>query len=64
MRRGTLTQLNRGEGRHSVARVVFGGRRGEPRQRYREGQEDQLGALGLVVANQNRLGVIPQDAKK
>jgi TnpA family transposase len=64
MRRGTLTQLNRGEGRHSVARVVFGGRRGELRQRYREGQEDQLGALGLVVANQNRLGVIPQDAKK
>jgi TnpA family transposase len=24
-------------------------RRGEVRQRYREGQEDQLGALGLVV---------------
>jgi TnpA family transposase len=49
MRRGTLTQLNRGEGRHSVARVVFSGKRGELRQRYREGQEDQLGALGLVV---------------
>jgi TnpA family transposase len=48
MRRGTLTQLNRGEGRHSVARVVFSGKRGELRQRYREGQEDQLGALGLV----------------
>jgi TnpA family transposase len=28
MRRGTLTQLNRGEGRHSVARVVFSGKRG------------------------------------
>jgi hypothetical protein len=28
---------------------VFHGRRGELRQRYREGQEDQLGALGLVV---------------
>jgi len=42
-------QLNRGEGRHSVARVVFSGKRGELRQRYREGQEDQLGALGLVV---------------
>ena len=27
MRRGTLTQLNRGEGRHSVARIVFGGKR-------------------------------------
>ena len=37
MRRGTLTQLNRGEGRHSVARVVFSGKRGELRQRYREG---------------------------
>jgi len=49
MRRGTLTQLNPGEGRHSVARVVFSGKRGGLRQRYREGQEDQLGALGLVV---------------
>jgi len=48
-RRATLIQLNRGEGRHSLARVVFHGKRGELRQRYREGQEDQLGALGLVV---------------
>jgi TnpA family transposase len=48
-RRGTLSQLNRGEGRHSLARAVFHGKRGELRQRYREGQEDQLGALGLVV---------------
>ena len=48
-RRGTLTQLNRGEGRHSVARAVFHGKRGELRQRYRAGQEDQLGALGLVL---------------
>ena len=47
--RSTSTQLNRGEGRHSVARTVFHGQRGEVRQRYREGQEDQLGALGLVV---------------
>jgi hypothetical protein len=45
----SCTQFNRGEGRHSVARVVFSGKRGELRQRYREGQEDQLGALGLVV---------------
>jgi hypothetical protein len=29
--------------------VVFHAKRGELRQRYREGQEDQLGALGLVV---------------
>src|SRR5262245_17792113 len=48
-RRRTLTQLNRGEDRHKLARAVFHGRRGELRQRYREGQEDQLGALGLIV---------------
>jgi TnpA family transposase len=48
-RRRTLSQLNRGEGRHSLGRAVFHGKRGELRQRYREGQEDQLGALGLVV---------------
>src|SRR5512132_3753491 len=34
---------------HQLARVIFHGKRGELRQRYREGQEDQLGALGLVV---------------
>ena len=48
-RRRILTQLNRGEGRHELARIIFHGKRGELRQRYREGQEDQLGALGLVV---------------
>ncbi len=48
-RRRIATQLNRGESRHSLARAVFHGRKGELRQRYREGQEDQLGALGLVV---------------
>ena len=48
-RRDTLIQLNCGEGRHSVARAVFHGKRGEMRQQYREGQEDQLGALGLVL---------------
>lgn len=48
-RRRILTQLNRGEGRHELARTIFHGKRGELRQRYREGQEDQLGALGLVV---------------
>ena len=48
-RRWTLTQLNRGEDRHKLARAVFHGKRGELRQRYREGQENQLGALGLVV---------------
>jgi TnpA family transposase len=49
LRRETLVQLNRGEGRHGLSRVVFHGQRGELRQRYREGQEDQLGSLGLVV---------------
>jgi len=48
-RRRILTQLNRTESRHSLARAVFHGQRGQLRQRYREGQEDQLGALGLVV---------------
>lgn len=48
-RRATLIQLNRGESRHSLARAVFHGKRGELHQRYREGQEDQLGSLGLVV---------------
>jgi TnpA family transposase len=48
-RRRILTQLNRGEGRHALARVTFHGQKGELRQRYREGQEDQLSALGLVV---------------
>jgi hypothetical protein len=37
------------KGRHQLARIIFHGKRGELRQRYREGQEDQLGALGLVV---------------
>ena len=32
-----------------MARAVFQGKRGELRQHYREGQEDQLGALGLVL---------------
>ncbi|WP_257296117.1 Tn3 family transposase [Endozoicomonas sp. YOMI1] len=54
-RRRILNQLNRGEARHAVARVarvaraICHGQRGEIRKRYREGQEDQLGALGLVT---------------
>ncbi len=32
-----------------MARDIFHGKRGELRQRYREGQEDQLSALSLVV---------------
>lgn len=48
-RRRILTQLNRGESRNGLGRATFHGQRGEIRKRYREGQEDQLGALGLVV---------------
>jgi len=46
-RRRILTQLNCGESRHSLARAIYYGKRGELHQSYREGQEDQLGALGL-----------------
>lgn len=48
-RRRMSSQLNLHEERHRLARRVFHGQRGQLRQRYREGQEDQLGALGLVV---------------
>ena len=48
-RRRILTQLNRHEDRHKLARATFHGQRGEIRKRYREGQEDQLSSLGLVV---------------
>ena len=43
-RRRILRQINRGEGRHSVARAVFFGKRGELRQHYKEGQEDHSSA--------------------
>jgi TnpA family transposase len=48
-RRSLLVQVNTGERRHGLAGRVFHGRRGELRQAYRVGQEDQLGALGLVL---------------
>jgi len=48
-RRRILIQLNRGESRHSLARAIHHGRKGEIRQAYKEGMEEQLGALGLVV---------------
>lgn len=48
-RRRILVQLNRGEQRHQLARAVFHGRRGQVWKKYQDGQEDQLGALGLVV---------------
>ena len=42
-------QLNVTEARHRFARKIFFGQRGELRQHYREGMEDQLGALGLAL---------------
>ncbi len=48
-RREIQKQLNRVEGRHNLAREVFHGKRGELRQKYQDGQEDQLGALGLML---------------
>ncbi|MFJ2818480.1 Tn3 family transposase [Streptomyces sp. NPDC087294] len=49
LRRRVNTQLNRQESRHNLARKIFHGQKGELRQSYREGQEDQLGALGLML---------------
>ncbi len=44
-----LTQLNSGASRHALARAICYRKRGEIQQSYREGREDQLGALGLVA---------------
>ena len=41
--------LGRGESRNSLARDIFHGGRGHLRQHYHAGQENQLGALGLMV---------------
>lgn len=48
-RRVVSQQLSSHEGRHRVARKLFHGQRGELRQPYRVGQEDQLGVLGLFL---------------
>jgi TnpA family transposase len=48
-RRRILTQLNHTEQRHKLARRLAYGNRGELKQAYREGQEEQLGALGLLL---------------
>lgn len=48
-RRRIHTQLNTQESRHALARRIFHGKRGQLYQPYRQGQEDQLGALGLVL---------------
>ncbi|GAA3801971.1 hypothetical protein GCM10022226_22240 [Sphaerisporangium flaviroseum] len=48
-RRMIGTQLNVQEARHRLARKIAFGNRGQLRQRYREGMEDQLGTLGLAL---------------
>jgi TnpA family transposase len=47
--RRILTQLNRQEFRHRLARRVCHGDRGEIQKAHREEQEEQLGALGLTL---------------
>ncbi|WP_438388980.1 Tn3 family transposase [Actinopolyspora saharensis] len=48
-RRSLNAQLNTTESRHRLARAICFGDRGQLRQTYQEGMEDQLGALGLVL---------------
>lgn len=48
-RRRILAQLNRQELRHKLARRLHHGDRGEIRSALRQGQEEQLGTLGLVL---------------
>jgi TnpA family transposase len=48
-RRGIKGMRNLQEGRHALAEKIYHGRRRELFQRYREGMEDQLGALGIVL---------------
>jgi TnpA family transposase len=48
-RRGIKAMRNLQEGRHALAEKVFHGRKGQLFQRYRDGMEDQLGALGIVL---------------
>ncbi|MCX5188926.1 transposase [Streptomyces sp. NBC_00268] len=48
-RRQMNRQLTVQESRRKLARDICHGKRGQIMQAYREGQEDQLGALGLVL---------------
>ncbi|GHB85293.1 hypothetical protein GCM10010347_65230 [Streptomyces cirratus] len=48
-RRQMNRQLTVQESRHKLARDISHGKRGQIMQAYREGQEDQLGALGVVL---------------
>ncbi|MBV8996082.1 MAG: Tn3 family transposase [Pseudonocardiales bacterium] len=48
-RRAIKRMRNLQENRHGLAKYVFHGCRGELREPYHAGMEDQLGALGLVI---------------
>jgi TnpA family transposase len=43
------TQLNRGESENGLKRTILYGKKGELHQPHREGQQEQLNALGLVT---------------
>jgi TnpA family transposase len=49
LRRDIKGTRNLQEGRHALAEKVFHGRKGQLFQRYYQGMEDQLGALGIVL---------------
>ena len=49
-RRQIKVQANLQEGRHALTRKIFHGRAGRLYQCYRDGMEDQIGALGLVLS--------------
>ena len=48
-RRMIGSQLNLHESRHALARQIRHGQHGQLREHYRQGMENQLGALGLVL---------------
>lgn len=48
-RRQIKAMRNLQEGRHDLARHLFHGRKGQLRETYRQGMEEQMGALGLVL---------------
>ncbi len=48
-RRQIKVQADLQEDRHALARKIFHGRAGQLHQRYQDGMEDQIGALGLVL---------------
>jgi TnpA family transposase len=48
-RRMIGSQLNLHESRHALARQIRHGQHGQLREHYRQGMENQLGALGLAL---------------